>query len=115
MSEGSGGGGGEQFSRGSSLSLFSGFGGTSSVSGAGSDPGGVGLGGGIINVDELTDDQLETAVEELKTALRLLILETLMFESYYERLASGQVQVQAGGDAAESNSCGPGIILIVTT
>ena len=91
MSEGSG---DQPFSRGSSLSLFSGFGGTSTVSGAGSDPGGVA--GPIINVDELTDEQLEVAVEEVKTSLRLLILETLMFESYFERLQSGQVVLQGG-------------------
>jgi hypothetical protein len=80
----------QQFSRGSSLSLFSGFGGTSSVSGGGSDPGGLG-GGAIVNVDDLSDDQLETTVDDLKSALRLIILETLMFESYNERLLSGQV------------------------
>ena len=90
-----------QFSRGSSLSLFSGFGGASTVSGGGSDAGGVGLGGfgglggGAVNVEELTDDQLEATVDDLKTALRILILETLMFESFYERLLSGQAQIRA--------------------
>ena len=90
-----------QFSRGSSLSLFSGFGGASTVSGGGSDAGGVGLGGfgglggAAVNVEELTDDQLEATVDDLKTALRILILETLMFESFYERLLSGQAQIRA--------------------
>ena len=89
----------QQFSRGSSLSLFSGFGGASTVSGGGSDPGG-GFGGfggfgGAVNVEELTDDQLEATVDELKTALRILILETLMFESFYERLLAGQAQIRA--------------------
>ena len=90
-----------QFSRGSSLSLFSGFGGASTVSGGGSDAGGVGLGGfgglggAAVNAEELTDDQLEATVDDLKTALRILILETLMFESFYERLLSGQAQIRA--------------------
>ena len=87
----------QQFSRGSSLSLFSGFGGASTVSGGGSDPGGGGFGGfgGAVNVEELTDDQLEATVDDLKTALRILILETLMFESFYERLLAGQAQIRA--------------------
>ena len=86
----------QQFSRGSSLSLFSGFGGASTVSGGGSDPGcGGGFGGGAVNVEELTDDQLEATVDDLKTALRILILETLMIESFYERLLAGQAQIRA--------------------
>lgn len=71
----------EQFSRASSLSIFSGIG-TSSVSGVSET--------GHVNVEDLSDAHLEQAVEELKGGLRLLILETLMFESYYDRLASGQ-------------------------
>ncbi len=74
---------GEQLSRGSSLSLLSGFG-TSTLSGT-SDS-------GHINLDELSDDRLESLIDETKAALRLLILETLMFESYHERLVSGQVR-----------------------
>lgn len=70
----------EQFSRASSVSVFSGLG-TSSVSGAGAGA----SDGGHVNVDDLSDDQLEQAVEELKAALRTLMLETLMFENYYER------------------------------
>ena len=84
-----------QFSRGSSLSLFSGFGGASTVSGGGSDPGVGGGFGGVVNIEELTDDQLETTVDDLKTALRILILETLMFETFYERLLAGQAQIRA--------------------
>ena len=89
----------QQLSRGSSLSLFSGFGGASTVSGGGSDPGIGGLlatgGAGAVNVEELTDDQLESSVDGLKTALRVLILETLMFESFYERLLAGQAQIRS--------------------
>ena len=83
---------GEQppLSRGSSLSIFSGFG-TSSVSG-GSDSGGGG-GGHVNNVEDLSTHQLENVVDDIKSSLKLLILETLMFESYYDRLMSGQVSL----------------------
>ena len=78
----------DQLSGESSLSLFSGFG-TSSVSG-GSDLGGAGAG---INVEELSDKKLESLLEDTKTALRQIVLETLMFESYFERLSSGQISL----------------------
>ena len=75
---------GEPLSRGSSLSIFSGFG-TSSVSG--------GSESGHINAEDLSNHQLENVVDDIKSSLKLLILETLMFESYYDRLMSGQVSL----------------------
>ena len=56
----------EILSRGSSLSIFSGFG-TSSVSGASES--------GHQNVEDLSVGQLEHIVEDVKTSLKLLILE----------------------------------------
>ena len=91
----------EQLSGGSSLSLFSGLG-TSSVSGASEATGGVGA--AHVNVEELSDSRLEAAVEEVRTSLRLLVLETLMFESYHERLQAGQVALAAPSDKDGSGS-----------
>ena len=74
----------EQLSRESSVSLFSGLG-TSSVSGPSES--------GHVNVEDLNLEQLETALAETKTSLKQMILETLMFESYYERLVAGQIMM----------------------
>ena len=80
------------FSRGSSLSIFSG--GTGSISDirgfGGSIAGGLGGSGsgaggaGAVNVDELPDEDLQGVVDEAKTQVRRMLLETQMFQG--ERL-----------------------------
>ena len=55
-------------------------------------------------MDELSDARLEQLLEETKLSLKLLILETLMFESYYERLAQGLVSLTP----TENSSSGAG-------
>lgn len=42
-----------------------------------------------MNAEDLSQPQLEAAVDELRASLKLLVLETLMFESYHERLGRG--------------------------
>lgn len=79
---------GEQLSRGSSQSLFSGFG-TSSISGPSES--------GHVNVEDFSVDQLEIALAEAKGALKLAILETIMFENYFDRLCSGQIHSSGNG------------------
>ena len=77
------------FSRGSSLSIFSGVASTGSVSdirGFGSAGGGS---SGHVNVDDLNDEELNVVIEDLKVTVRRLLLETQMFQGYYERLARG--------------------------
>ncbi|CAB4059129.1 unnamed protein product [Lepeophtheirus salmonis] len=74
----------ERHSRASSLSLVSGLG-TSSVSGTSES--------GHVNIDELDDDQLRNAVTGLKDNLKINKMETEIFESYYERLMSGNLSI----------------------
>ena len=69
---------------GSSLSIFSGVASSSAASGTSEL-------GQHVNVDELTDDSLELLVDDSSKAVRRLTLETQMFEGYYERLISGQL------------------------
>lgn len=95
-------------SRGSTLSLFSGLG-TSSVSGPSES--------GHINIEELSDSKLESLLDEARVSLRLLILETIMFESYHERLLSGQVSLTPTDDSAASGGSrkGSGPVISDTT
>ena len=41
---------------------------------------GSGLGGGAVNVDELTDEDLQAAVDDAKAQVRRMLLETQMFQ-----------------------------------
>ena len=68
-------------SRGSSVSA---------VSGAASS-GGNSTGGGepLVNVDELTDEQILSLVNETAITVDRLQLETMMFERYFEKLGGG--------------------------
>ena len=68
-------------SRGSSVSA---------ISGAPSSQGS-GTGGGEpqVNVDELTDDQILSLVNETAQAVDRLQMETVMFERYYDKLGGG--------------------------
>jgi hypothetical protein len=96
---------------GSSLSLFSGLG-TSSISGASES--------GLVNVEELSDSKLESLLEEHKASLSLLVLETLMFESFHDRLVSGQISLtptshSSGGGGGSGGRKGSGSLSADTT
>ena len=72
----------DQLSGESSVSLFSGLG-TSSISGTSETA--------HLNIEELSDSKLDNLLEEQKRAIRTLILESIMFENFFERLVSGTV------------------------
>lgn len=71
-------------SRGSSLS--------GGLSGAASSCGGstVGASEPLINLDELSDEQILTLVNETAIAVERLHMETVMFEKFYEKLGGGE-------------------------
>ena len=86
-------------SRGSSVSA---------VSGAASS-GGNSTGGGepLVNVDELTDEQILSLVNETAMTVDRLQLETMMFERYFEKLGGGgEGGSVAGGGGQERRESG---------
>ena len=85
-------------SRGSSVSA---------VSGAASS-GGNSTGGGepLVNVDELTDEQILSLVNETAMTVDRLQLETMMFERYFEKLGGGGEGGSVSGGGQERRESG---------
>ena len=89
-------------SRGSSVS---------GISGAASSPGGSTAGASEpqINVDELSDEQILTLVNETAIAVEKLHLETIMFEKFFEKLGGGDTgttsreRTESGASSQESS------------
>ena len=79
----------------------------SAVSGAASS-GGNSTGGGepLVNVDELTDEQILSLVNETAMTVDRLQLETMMFERYFEKLGGGGEGGSVSGGGQERRESG---------
>ena len=80
-------------SRGSSVSAVSGAASSAGNSTQGAEP--------LVNVDELTDEQILSLVNETAIAVDRLQLETVMFERYYEKLGGSG---EGGGEKERRES-----------
>ena len=69
------------------------------VSGAASSCGGstVGASEPLVNLDELSDEQILTLVNETAIAVERLHMETVMFDKFYEKLGGGEGGGAPGG------------------
>ena len=77
----------------------------SGLSGAASSCGGSTAGASepMINVDELSDEQILTLVNETAIAVEKLHMETVMFDKFYEKLGGGEtVTGSTGRERSES-------------
>ena len=77
----------------------------SGLSGAASSCGGSTAGASepMINLDELSDEQILTLVNETAIAVEKLHMETVMFDKFYEKLGGGEtVTGSTGRERSES-------------
>ena len=85
-------------SRGSSVSGLSG-----AASSCGGSTGTGGASEPLINLDELSDEQILTLVNETAIAVEKLHMETVMFEKFYEKLGGGET-VMTSRERTESGA-----------
>ena len=83
-------------SRGSSVSAISGAASSGGNSTGGGEP--------LVNVDELTDEQILSLVNETAQTVDRLQLETMMFERYFEKLGGGGEGGASGQERRESGA-----------